>query len=177
MSRKPNFILSLLLFFIIAFGNSHAQVQSVTVGIDGLTCSQCAYGVERAIRQLTFVESVAMELNANEATVFLNKEISIEILEIGKKVQDAGFSVRFLKFNLEINNVAKPVDSAAKFSSLNILNQLPTKLDSTVSFQIIDKRYCKKKLFLQWQPLIKARIAETPALADKLFVVYLPAND
>lgn len=177
MNRKTNPILALLCFFLFAFGtNSQAQLQSVTVGIDGLTCSQCSYSVERSIRQLSFVSAVAMELNTNEAKVYLNKVKTVELLQIGKKVVEAGFSVRFLKIKLDIYSTTSFEDSSALFFSLNILNALPAQLDSIATFQVIDKRYCKKKLFQQWQPIIKARLALTPALADKLFVVYLPQN-
>ena len=49
----------LLLFLLFAVNSrSSAQISSITIGVDGFTCSLCAKGVEEQFKSLDFVQSV-----------------------------------------------------------------------------------------------------------------------
>ena len=52
---------------IICFG----QIQHLTVGINGLTCSQCSRSVELQLRKLSFIKDVNMNLQQTEGTLSL----------------------------------------------------------------------------------------------------------
>ena len=98
--------------FIILFlklVNANGQFHSATIGIDGLTCSMCSNGVEKALMQLDFVKKVDMDLNENIARVSFLDGKKVNINSLAKKVTDAGYSVRFMKSsfnfdNLKVNN-------------------------------------------------------------------------
>ena len=61
----PVFI-GLILIFCTCFSAS-AQFQTVYIGVNGLTCSQCSRTVEMSIRKLDFVGDVQMNLAHTES--------------------------------------------------------------------------------------------------------------
>jgi copper chaperone CopZ len=86
------------------FGLSHfsfGQFKSVTIGVNGLTCSQCSRGVEFALRKLKFVDDVKMNLVKTEGVIYFKPGLKVEIKMLAKAVVDAGFSLRFLKADFD----------------------------------------------------------------------------
>src|SRR5437764_4369182 len=85
-----------LIMLIVIYNamNVSAQIKSVTLGVDGLTCSSCSYGVEQALRKLDFVKDVKTDLNGATATISFSNDKKISFDELVKKVYQAGFSVR-----------------------------------------------------------------------------------
>lgn len=66
-----------------------SDVWKATYAIEGMTCSACTGSVTRAVEELTFVESVDVNLIANSATVIFNGENSLD--KIKEAIEDAGF--------------------------------------------------------------------------------------
>ena len=77
------------------FHPGYAQFKEVTVGVNGLTCSQCSRSVEMRIRKLAFVADVKMNLEHTEGRIFFKKGDKVNVDKIAAAVVDAGFSVRF----------------------------------------------------------------------------------
>jgi len=88
-------VFSLLLSGVVCF--AHAQFRTASVGINGLTCSQCSRSVEMQLRKLAFVKDVKMNLEQTEGTLIFKERAKVNIADIAAAVKDAGFSVRFLK--------------------------------------------------------------------------------
>jgi copper chaperone CopZ len=102
LKNKNLFTILVLLFSGIAA----AQIQSVSVGVNGLTCSQCSHSVEMSIRKLDFVKDVQMNLDKIEAEIFFIDGYKVDISKIAKSVKDAGFSVRYLKAKIYFNQLS-----------------------------------------------------------------------
>jgi copper chaperone CopZ len=92
------FVFSLLFSLIVI--SAHAQFISATIGINGLTCSQCSRSVEMQLRKLSFVKDVKMDLEQTRGTIFFKENKKVNIASIANAVKDAGFSVRFLKADI-----------------------------------------------------------------------------
>jgi copper chaperone CopZ len=92
-------------FIIIIFSLftqfGYSKIISAEIGVNGLTCSMCSRSVELAIKKLGFVESVEMDLEKANAIIKFKSEAIIDFKKIANAVKDAGFSVRFLKLNLD----------------------------------------------------------------------------
>jgi len=83
---------------------AHAQFETVYIGVNGLTCSQCSRTVEMSIRKLDFVADVQMNLEHTEGKIILRKNKKADIEKIAQAVFNAGFSVRYLQADLLVDN-------------------------------------------------------------------------
>ncbi|WP_190277222.1 heavy-metal-associated domain-containing protein [Taibaiella lutea] len=97
------FVYVMLLLMMV--NHCQAQVLSAKVGINGLTCSQCSRSVEIQLRKLSFVKNVNMNLASTEGTLQFKEGSDIDFLKIAKAVKDAGFSVRFLDAEIDMQKV------------------------------------------------------------------------
>ncbi|MBQ9407380.1 MAG: heavy-metal-associated domain-containing protein [Desulfovibrio sp.] len=61
------------------------------LGIEGMMCGHCAAAVEKALRGITGVTSVQVNLEAKQATVECAEDVSAE--DLRKAVVTAGYSV------------------------------------------------------------------------------------
>ena len=97
--------LAIIVIFLFCTLQSHAQIKSAMVGVNGLTCSACCRTVEMSIRKLPFVKDVQMNLDNTEGKIIFNNNSSVDIEKIAKAVTDAGFSVRYLSAAFLFTNV------------------------------------------------------------------------
>lgn len=113
-----------------------SQTPAFELGIDGLTCSQCSKSVEMQLKKLDFVKAVEMELASTKAIIKLNAPALISPDAIVKAVQNAGFSVRYLK--LSTSAEIKPcmlIDGFdGMFSLQNVKNDNPQTKATTIIF-------------------------------------------
>ncbi len=80
---------------------AHAQFTQASVGVNGLTCSQCSRSVEMQLRKLPFVKEVSMDLGRTEGTIRFRDKEPVNISAIARAVKDAGFSVRYLEADID----------------------------------------------------------------------------
>lgn len=95
----------LLITFLITTLSSAAwgQIKTVSIGVNGLTCSACCRTVEMSIRKLSFVKDVKMNLENTDGEIFFNDNAEVDVERIAKAVTDAGFSVRYLTADFTFN--------------------------------------------------------------------------
>jgi Cu+-exporting ATPase len=67
-----------------------AQGSTVTIPVGGMTCAACAQRVEKAIRKLEGVETVAVNLATEKATVVYNPQ-TVRIAAIKTAIEQAGY--------------------------------------------------------------------------------------
>ena len=68
-----------------------------TLGVDGLGCPFCAYGIEKQLSAIVGVESVETDIKSGQVVVTLadGKSLSEDVAR--QAVKDAGFTLRSLK--------------------------------------------------------------------------------
>ena len=96
------FIALSLLFSIEGF----SQFTWATIGVDGLTCSQCSKSVELSLRKLDFVQNVEMDLEQTNGKITFKPAAKVNIEKIAQAVVNAGFSVRYLHAGFAFQNTA-----------------------------------------------------------------------
>lgn len=69
-----------------------AQVVRATVEVEGLACPFCAYGVEKRLRRVAGVGSVAVEMKEGRAVVEAADGASIDLAGLPEAVREAGFT-------------------------------------------------------------------------------------
>ena len=101
--RVHSLILTMCFLFARVF--AHGQISDVHIGVNGLTCSQCTRNVEMSLRKLSFVQDVKMDLQHTDGIVTLKSGTRFDANAIAKAVRAAGFSLRFLKANIDIAGI------------------------------------------------------------------------
>ncbi|TDI67542.1 MAG: copper chaperone [Bacteroidetes bacterium] len=71
-----------------------ASEQKVRVRVDGLSCSFCAYGLEKKLLKIEGVKAVEISIDDGAALLTLDKDAEIGEEVIKKEVKDAGFTPR-----------------------------------------------------------------------------------
>ncbi len=69
------------------------NTRSVTLGVEGMTCSACSAAVERALSRLEGVKSASVNLATNRAAVEYDAAV-VTLAQLRKAVTDAGFTPR-----------------------------------------------------------------------------------
>ncbi len=69
-----------------------AQVVRATVEVEGMSCPFCAFGVEKRLRRVEGVGSVAVEMKEGRAVVEAADGASIDLAGLPEAVRKAGFT-------------------------------------------------------------------------------------
>ncbi len=77
-------------------GSAMAQTKYV-IGVDGMSCPFCAYGLEKKLKKVKDVKSVTIDLYGGEVVVIAKAGTTIKEESLRKAVHDAGFTVSSLK--------------------------------------------------------------------------------
>lgn len=101
-----NTIKNLILFSIVLIAGkaSAQQITTAELQVTGLTCSMCSQATEKSLRTLDFVEAIEPDLNKNLFAITFKKDKAVNIDQIRKKVEAAGFSVGNLTAVFNFNN-------------------------------------------------------------------------
>ena len=71
---------------------AEAQIERVTIAVDGMACPFCAYGVEKRLRRVDGVGAVTISMKQGTASLSADKGESIRIGQVPRAVKDAGFT-------------------------------------------------------------------------------------
>ena len=157
---------NIFVFLSIVCSKLSAQTL-ISLQVNGLTCSQCSYSVERSLLQLSFIKSVDMDLNTHVAKLVADVQVD-QLAQIARKVEEAGFSVGLFQF------APTAADSLLRDkSNLIILNPENDTLAGNKVYQIIDRKYCSKKTYRKWESAIN-RINDVRGQKNLVFVIIVP---
>ncbi|WP_316790256.1 heavy-metal-associated domain-containing protein [Pedobacter frigoris] len=141
--------LSIFFILFISVNASAQQISTAELQVTGLTCSMCSQATEKALRTLDFVEGVKPDLNKNIFVLDFKENKGVNIDQIKKKVQDAGFSVGNLTAVFNFNNVkiddnGQTVIGANVYKFLNAKNKT---LNGPVKASVVDKDFISGSSF------------------------------
>lgn len=155
---KKNISKLLSLFFIFNVFFVKAQIESIEVGVNGLTCSQCTRSVELALRKLPFVKKIEMNLQLNKGTILIEEQKELELEKINEAIEDAGFSTFYVKLNLNFeDSILVSSDECytigeCQYQFVNV--QLKT-LIGVHKLTIIGESFMSRKKMKKWKKWIK----------------------
>ena len=87
------FLIAFFLSFIFP-PNSFCE-ERYELKVDGLSCSFCAYGLERKLRKIDGVKNLEIIINEGKVILTSYREIPLDVIR--KAVEDSGFTLRELK--------------------------------------------------------------------------------
>jgi copper chaperone CopZ len=162
----------LLAFLLIPFCIS-AQFKTASMAIDGLTCSMCSLGVERAIGKLKFIEKVSVDLNTNTASIVFKQDEPVSIKSLAKSVFDAGFSVRNLTATFNFKQQTKQENFFQYENSvLFFLNPTERNLNGTIPLTFVEKRFTESTSYKKYKKVIDEKLSNT-VINDSYYFVLL----
>ena len=85
-----------LAVILLVTGSGLAETKYV-IGVDGLSCPFCAYGLEKKLKKVENVESISIDMNKGQAVVISKAGATIKEESLRKAVKEAGFSVSSLE--------------------------------------------------------------------------------
>jgi copper chaperone CopZ len=144
--KTIKFSLLIFLSFIGAQigGQAYAQqISNAELQVTGLTCSMCAKATETALRRLDFIESIKPDLNKNLFSLSFKDNKKVNLDQIRKKVEEAGFSVGQLTATFNFNNVKVDDKGIASVdgNTYRFTNSSQKTLNGPVKATVVDKDF------------------------------------
>lgn len=147
MKTISSFIFLAILF--TGVNTSAQQISKAALQVNGLTCSMCSKATETSLKSLGFIESITADLNANVFLINFKAGQQVDLDQLKDKVQDAGFSVGYLRATINFDQTAVDENGFATsndiaFQFVNAKNQT---LSGPVTAQVVDKDFIPSATF------------------------------
>ena len=86
---------ALLIAVAVPHGPAVAGENAIyAIGVDGLACPFCAYGIEKQLSRIAGVETVLTDIESGTVAVTMAEGAALEEAAAAKAVDDAGFTLR-----------------------------------------------------------------------------------
>jgi copper chaperone CopZ len=79
---------------------AHAQIETVKITVDGLTCNLCAAGLDRSLRRVDGVAGVRVVLDSQVATIRLKPNTPVAPAQLRAAVDRAGQRLRGIELQV-----------------------------------------------------------------------------
>ena len=147
--KKANFKFIIVVILVMTTSiKSYAQITKSEIIATGLTCSMCSNAINKQLKSLTEVDSVATDLNTNTFVVYLKKQNKLKPRVLKERVEKAGFFVGTMLLTMPSSNNLKTNDNKTSTlggSTFVFLNEENQKNDGETKFKIYDKGYITQK--------------------------------
>jgi copper chaperone CopZ len=142
---------------LFSAGAAKAQFTKADVQVSGLTCSLCSKATEKSLRTLTFIQDIKVDLNHNSFAITFKKDMPVNLDQISKKVQNAGFFVNSLKATFNFDNV-KVNNSIFSYAgdTYRLVNGADKPLAGPVMVTVVDKGFAPASVYKKYSTTDKA---------------------
>ena len=79
---------------------AYAQVEDMTITVEGMSCNLCAAGLERSLRRVDGVAGVKVVLSSQTATIRFKPQVPVAPARIRAGVEDAGQLLRTVELRI-----------------------------------------------------------------------------
>lgn len=90
MLKKYFLVLAALIFSVAAL----AADKSYVLGVDGLACPFCAYGIEKRLNKVDGITGVEVDIGKSTVRVTLQEGKTLSEVQARQAVDEAGFTLR-----------------------------------------------------------------------------------
>ncbi len=154
------------LIFVVAI--SHAQFTKATLQATGLTCAMCSNAINKSLQKVSFIQSVRSDIKNSAFSIVFKEGQKVEIDELKKAVEDAGFSVGSLKLAGNFHEVKIENDKHVEigkdvFHFLNVSDQV---LNGEQTITVVDKNFLTAKQFKKFSSATKMACIQTGKAAS-----------
>lgn len=120
-----------------------AQIQSASLKASGLTCSMCSKAIYKSLQKVSTIQKVDVNIETSEYTIAFKPGAAIELDEVKKAVENAGFSVSAMQVRARVEPATLEKDSHVMLgqSTFHFLNGADKKVGGELTFNVVDKAY------------------------------------
>ena len=137
--------------FIISTGAANAQFIKAELQVSGLTCSMCSKATEKSLHTLNFIGDIKVDLNKNVFVLTFKKDMPVNLDQISKKVQNAGFFVNNLKVTFNFDNV-KVSNNTFNYAgdTYKLINGVDKAPNGAVAVTVVDKGFLSSSAYKKY---------------------------
>ena len=134
-----------------------AQFSKANLQATGLTCALCSNAINKALKQLPFVESVKADIKNSSFSIVFRPGVEVKPDAIKDAVEGAGFFVGGLQVTGSFKNLNTGPDGIIKIGPnwFRFLNQSNQVLNGEVTFTLQDKSFLTAKAFKKISSSVK----------------------
>ncbi len=139
----------IIITILLIVKGTKAQIIKAELIATGLTCSMCSFATQKQLQTITFIDSIATDLNHTTFILFFKKDAIVDFVTIKNKVEDAGFSVGSLicTFVFSGQKVENNFHYQYQNTLFHFMETKPQILNGKVRLKIIDKGFLSAKEF------------------------------
>ncbi len=145
-------LITILVAALLLSLSTHAQFTKAELQATGLTCAMCSNAINKAVGALPFIEKIDSDIKNSAFSIRFKKEKAVNIDEIQKAVEDAGFSVGNLRLTGNFDNLRVENDGHALYNGIAIhfLQVKPQVLDGEATITLMDKNFVTESQFKKY---------------------------
>jgi copper chaperone CopZ len=144
--------LKLLTALLLLTCSMKAQFKSARLQAAGLTCAMCTKAINEALDQISFIESIDVDIKNSEFIIDFKAGAAVDPDALKKAVEDAGFSVAKLRMTGEFANVKIEKDAHVNINGMvfHFLNAGNQTLTGEKTITLVDKYFVSAKDFKKY---------------------------
>jgi copper chaperone CopZ len=163
--------LKILMTAIVLFGGvttSYSQIKSATLTASGLTCSMCSKAIYKALLKVPSIKNVTPDVEKSLFTITFKDAARIELDDVRKAVQDAGFSVASMQVTATFNKTEVYDDAHITIdgSTFHFLHVARQTLQGDKTFTVVDRNYLPLAGYKKYGAYTKMKCFETGYMAS-----------
>ena len=153
----------LVIFFAILALQSNAQLNKASLQASGLTCAMCSNAINKALQKIPFVASVKSDIKNSSFNIVFKENTNVNIDDLKKAVEDAGFSVAKLNVtgnfdNVHVKNDEHVIINGTTFHFLKVNDQV---LTGEKTLLVVDRNFITAKEFKKYSAATKMNCLQT----------------
>jgi copper chaperone CopZ len=150
-----------IVLLITTISAAKAQFTKAELQVSGLTCSMCSKATEKSLHTLNFIGDIKADLNRNVFVITFKKDVPVNLDEISKKVQNAGFFVNSLRVTFNFDNV-KVSNNTFSYAgdTYHLLSGGDKPLSGPVMVTMVDKGFAPASVYKKYSSQVADK-AET----------------
>lgn len=143
--------------------SASAQFTKANLQATGLTCAMCSNAINKALEKLPFVSTVRSDIKNSAFNISFREGSEVEIDDIRKAVEDAGFGVGSLNLTGNFNEVNVENDKHVKIGDRNFhfLSITPQVLKGEKTIRIVDRDFLSAKQYRKFSSATKMACVNT----------------
>ncbi len=97
----------LAILFLSTTKNIFAEIEKVEIGVEGLSCPFCVWGLEKKLKAVNSIDKISVHLKQAKVEILLKSNTPLNITDIKKAVKEAGFSTGYIRITATGNLIEK----------------------------------------------------------------------
>ncbi|HEY4196819.1 MAG TPA: heavy-metal-associated domain-containing protein [Mucilaginibacter sp.] len=140
-----------IILLITTISAAKAQFTKAELQVSGLTCSMCSKATEKSLHTLNFIGDIKADLNRNVFVITFKKDMPVNLDQISKKVQNAGFFVNNLRATFNFDNV-KVSNNTFSYGgdTYHLLSGGDKPLSGPVMVTVVDKGFASAAVYKKY---------------------------